>query len=57
MRGDEEPELREVISITKALERTVDDLCAWRPASMTLLTRRKEASAYRGSGSAGRVGP
>jgi hypothetical protein len=28
MRGDEEPELREVISIAKALERTVDDLCA-----------------------------
>jgi hypothetical protein len=28
MRGDEEPELREVISIAKALERTVDDHCA-----------------------------
>jgi hypothetical protein len=57
MRGDEEPELREVISIAKALERTVDDVCAWRPANMTLLTRRKEASAYPGSRSAGRVGP
>ena len=28
MRGDEEPELREVIAIAKALERTVEDLCS-----------------------------
>jgi hypothetical protein len=28
MRGDQEPELREVISNAKALERTVDDICA-----------------------------
>ena len=44
-------------SIAKALERTVDDLCARRPASMTLLSHSKEAGTYRGRLNAGRVGP